>query len=151
MANAIGNTLSLMDRAGRRAYHKQYEKECATWPETMVATPVPEPMADKVAGTWRSRHFGAVLWREAHPQLGGRLSINRTAIDSDGAWKQGISWDDLMRIKSQCGFADAWAVEIYPPDEHIVNDANMRHLWLFKGDLPFGWHRTNGIRHALDT
>ena len=53
-------------------------------------------------------------------------------------WKDGISWDDLQEIKDAIGFEKKWFVELYPPKEHIVNLANMRHLWLI--DEPdFGW------------
>lgn len=51
-------------------------------------------------------------------------------VDRDGNWIDGITWDELMEIKRQCGFGDRLAVEIYPPDEHIVNVANMRHLFI---------------------
>ena len=53
-------------------------------------------------------------------------------------WKEGISWDDLQSIKDAVGFEDQWFVELYPPKEFIVNEANMRHLWII--DKPdFGW------------
>lgn len=52
----------------------------------------------------------------------------------------GVSWDALQWVKGAVGYADCEAVELYPPDDRIVNVANMRHLWvLAPGQLmPFG-------------
>ncbi len=88
---------------------------------------------------WRSREFLVQIFK---PVNGGeRMTVNRTEIDETGAWKQNISWDDLMKLKTQCGRHDRWAVEIYPPDEKIVNVANMRHVWLVEEAPSFAWKR----------
>jgi hypothetical protein len=68
-----------------------------------------------------------------------RLSINRTQRDGD-KWLDGITWDELQRIKHDIGMGDAYAVEVYPRDIDIVNVANMRHLWVLPQPLPdVGW------------
>lgn len=74
------------------------------------------------------------------PDSAYRLTVNRTSIEGDGSWEQSITWDELQLIKSMAGFAQSWAIEIYPPDRHIVNAANMRHLWV-TDKLPsyIGW------------
>ncbi len=59
-----------------------------------------------------------------------RLSVNRTVLTDDGQYQDGITWDELNRVKAEAGFADAWAIEIYPPTDDVVNVANMRHLWI---------------------
>lgn len=46
-----------------------------------------------------------------------------------------------MRLKAECGRGDKWAVELYPPDEAVVNVANIRHLWLLPEPPAFGWNR----------
>lgn len=51
----------------------------------------------------------------------------------DGATVQG--WDDLQRIKGEVIGADRFAVEVYPSDEDVVAQANMRHLFV----LPRGF------------
>ena len=67
-----------------------------------------------------------------------RLTVNRTTLDKFGRYEDGISWDELMEIKRRLGYADQWAVEVYPSDKNIVNVQNMRHLWLV--DKPtFAW------------
>ena len=72
-----------------------------------------------------------------------RITVNRTQIDSNGDWKEGISWDQLQNIKRAIGFGDQLAVEIYPRDEDIVDVANMRHLWLIHNDTQLGWKKEN--------
>ncbi|MDN3525677.1 hypothetical protein QWY79_10420 [Halomonas sabkhae] len=67
-----------------------------------------------------------------------RLSINDVMLEEDG-WADGMTWDELMEIKRQCGYADRPAVEIYPDDDNIVNVANMRHLWLLPEAPAFMW------------
>ena len=69
-----------------------------------------------------------------------RLSICRTTPGTDRTFKDGISWDDLQRLKNEAGFADKWAVECFPPTDDLVNVANMRHLWILVGEPGFGWH-----------
>jgi len=50
------------------------------------------------------------------------------------------SWYDLQRIKNELVGSDRTAVEIYPADAQLVDDANLYHLWVLpKGvELPFG-------------
>lgn len=57
---------------------------------------------------------------------------------TDGRWADGISWDDLQRVKYEIGRGDQWAVEMFPPDDEVTNVANMRHLWII-ATPSFGW------------
>lgn len=69
-----------------------------------------------------------------------RLSINRTMVNKAGQWLEDITWDDLQRLKRECGHGNAIAIEFYPPDRDVVNVANMRHLWLPKSTvIPQHW------------
>lgn len=70
-----------------------------------------------------------------------RLTINRRDTVRSGQWAEGISWDELQAIKAACGYGSRDAVEVYPPDDDVVNISNMRHLWIFpEGErLPFVW------------
>ncbi len=73
-----------------------------------------------------------------------RITVNRTEIqhykkDTTAQWKDGISWDDLQEIKNSLGFERTWMVEIYPPEDRVVNVANMRHLWLLDEPPKYGW------------
>jgi hypothetical protein len=69
-----------------------------------------------------------------------RLSFCRTAIGRDGHWLEGITWEELQRLKREAGYGEFDAVEAYPRDRDVVNVANMRHLWVpLKAPLPFAW------------
>lgn len=69
-----------------------------------------------------------------------RLEDNIAFREHAGNGGRPISWDELMAVKAECGFADKWAVEIFPPTDKVVNVAPMRHLWLI--DPPdYGWGR----------
>ena len=75
----------------------------------------------------------------AEPNGYYRLSVNAVK-QRFGVWKDGITWDQLQEIKRLVGYGNLCAVEIYPPDEHLVNVANLRHLWIVP-DPPFMWRK----------
>ncbi len=52
-----------------------------------------------------------------------------------------LVWDELQRIKSECGYGNTDAIEIYPADDDVVNVANMRHLWILDSRIPFAWRK----------
>ena len=89
---------------------------------------------------WRSRYFLAQLFSESEGLM--RLSVNRVSMGADGRWKEGITWDELMEVKRQIGLGSIYGVEVYPRDQDIVDEANMRHLWLLAEPLPIGWVKT---------
>lgn len=63
-----------------------------------------------------------------------RLSVTKCKVGNmlkGRTFADGVSWNELQDIKRQVGLGDRFAVEIYPEDDRIVNDANMRHLWIF--------------------
>ena len=87
---------------------------------------------------WRSAEFCVQEFQEAGGVI--RLSINRTHVDPTNLrWVDGISWDDLQRLKGEAGYADREAVEVYPPDRCVVDVANIRHLWILPARMPLSW------------
>jgi hypothetical protein len=70
------------------------------------------------------------------------MSVCRAEIDDRGNFLDGISWEELQRLKNQCGFADKDAVEIFPRHYDAVNVANMRHLWIMDDPVSFAWRST---------
>lgn len=82
---------------------------------------------------WQSRDWLVQVYQE---RGGLRVSVRRiSGLD-------GITWDELQGVKAGIGRGDRWAVELYPPDDRVVNVANMRHLWLLDGPPPMGWGRS---------
>jgi|PlaIllAssembly_1097288.scaffolds.fasta_scaffold44816_6 hypothetical protein len=53
--------------------------------------------------------------------------------------QDGIGWDVLQRIKNDLLGVDATAVEVFPPQSDVVNEANIRHLWEVDGIFKHGW------------
>lgn len=123
---------------------QQVEAENARWPKALKELP-PEQWPPLVKSDdqrpvrmLRSRDFIVLLFDD---RSGLRLSVCRTVWGKGERFADGIAWDDLQRLKAEAGYGDRWAVEIYPPDERVVNDANMRHLWLLDEAPGCGWKR----------
>lgn len=47
------------------------------------------------------------------------------------------TWPEMQRIKDEIAGTDATAVEVYPPQSEIIDQANMYHLWVLPAPLPF--------------
>lgn len=88
---------------------------------------------------WRSNRLLVQVYQESNDVI--RLSVNRTDIDKNGNWKQGISWDELQAAKNAVGYGDKFAVEVFPADEDLVNVTNMRHLWVLPEPPPYVWRK----------
>lgn len=97
---------------------------------------------------WRSNKLLVQVFEENNCM---RITVNRTAINSDGSYKDGLTWDDLQAIKRHVGFGDKDAIEIYPADRDIVNVANMRHLWVMPSPISCAWRNTPPEAAQLNT
>ena len=118
--------------------------ENAKWPDALVEIPREKWPAYTPRGlckAFRSKRFVVQQYETVNGVT--RLSISVTQFSSDrpGSFVDGISWDDLQRLKAECGFSDMDAVEVYPSDKDVVNDANMRHLWVLDEPLSFAWRQ----------
>ena len=99
------------------------------------------PTQKRPTEVWRSRDF---LCQVYEAPGGIRLSFNRTQYASPGRFSDAITWDELQRLKAECGRGDRLAVEVYPPDDEVVDVANMRHLWIIDElqDASFVWRKS---------
>ena len=79
-------------------------------------------------GCWESNKFNVFAFAEG-PLI--RLDVERKDK------KDGISWDELQQIKSDCGYGDKDAIELFPKDKDVLNTANWRHLYIFQEEIPF--------------
>lgn len=123
---------------------KYLKQENQKWPAVLIPIPRDEwpDLTDRLAPekqpleVWRSKTFLVQIYYE-----NGfiRISVMRTDFDSRGKPRDGITWDELQRLKAQCNRGDYWAVECFPPDEKVVNVANMRHIWVLPSPPPYGW------------
>lgn len=126
---------------GIAAKNKQLRADNKLWPRRMTEVPRNQWPGEEhapsivVRALYRSCDYLAQLIDEKGRM---RLSVMRTRLNAHGEFEDGITWDELQRIKGECGFGAAIAVEVFPPDANLVNVSNMRHLW-FVDALPFLW------------
>lgn len=103
------------------------------------------PLTLKPVRAWTSRHFVVQLYEEGEHR---RLSVQRAGangyIRPANRDMRPISWDELMTVKREAGLGGQWAVEVYPPDEEVIDVAPMRHLWLLPEAPPYAWSREGG-------
>lgn len=134
----------LRDRLRRN--REAIRQENAKWPTELVLVPKrdwprhhdPERRM-RLTHMRRSRHWIVQQYSEDNGII--RLSVSRTQVGKDGHYLEGITWDELQALKNECGFQEFDAVEVYPRQGHVVNVANMRHLWIMPAPLPFAWVR----------
>lgn len=120
-----------MSRAERRAGLSGLRNVMARAWEPMLERPLSEAdmqfaqrWGDFAGGWLNNRYSASLYWRETAWGLVGHLAIRR----HDGAPVQG--WDDLQRIKDEVAGPARVALEVYPPAEDVVAQANMRHLFV---------------------
>lgn len=130
-----------------RAQRRELERQNAKMPRELREVPRDEwPLEHRIAASrilrvWRSRDYLVQEYAEPAPVL-VRLSVLRTTLDpKTGRWVDGITWDELQSIKTECGYGRHDALEIYPPDGDVVNVANLRHLWVMRELQSFAWRK----------
>lgn len=124
-----------------RNQRRLMEKQNAQQPQ--ILQPVPRGQwpenPPRLIEVWRSRSFIVQIYTEPDDYL--RMSICRTTHDGHD-WVDQVTWDELMRLKRECGRGDVDAVEVFPADRDIVNVANMRHMFFPPAPLSFKWKST---------
>lgn len=70
-----------------------------------------------------------------------QLTIRRHDADNGAKGRQ-VSWADKQRIKDELVGGRFTAIEVFPSQENLVDQANLYHLWVLPEDmeLPFGLH-----------
>jgi hypothetical protein len=128
-----------------RAQRRQLERNNAKQPTALKEVPReqwPNKSSTRLR-VLRSMDFLVQEFAAIDPAV-VRLSICRTTLAGD-RWQDGISWGDLQRLKRECGYGDADAIEIFPSDADVVNVANMRHLWVMAEPVSCAWRVTPNV------
>lgn len=138
--------ITTASRDDRRAVAKAMERESKRFGPTLERWAPPPNRAERTAHlseqpseAWRNNRLLVLVFPADAPGVKARLTIQRTALRSDGHWVDGITWDEVQTVKEAVGFANDDAVEVYPPARDVVNIANIRHLWVLAERLPFVW------------
>lgn len=132
--------LAATDRQAFCAVRRDYQKRIRTFSKHL--TPIPKNEWPNITASivpdecWRSQEYLVQIFRPVGQPV--RLSIVSVVLSADGSWQDGITWDQLQKIKSDVGFGDSWAVEVFPPNDEVVNVANIRHLWVIPAP-EFAW------------
>lgn len=132
------------NREQRRAQQRHINRVSKAFGDALVEIPASqwtEKASPGLVRVLRSKH---VLVQEYAPAAGTgdmvvcRLSILLIDLDGD-RWTDGIGWDQLFKIKNDCGYSAFDAVEVHPRLCDLVDVAAIRHLWVLRGLLPFAW------------
>ncbi|WP_052070096.1 DUF7694 domain-containing protein [Rhodococcoides fascians] len=113
----------------------------------------PDSAPPKLKKLFRSNEFLVQQYKDGEHI---RLTVCRTTTDLDEFerngrdWQGDIDWEELQKIKGQCGFRHRWAVEVFPPERDVVNVASMRHLWVLPTEPPYGWTKAKS-RKVVDS
>lgn len=139
-----------LPRNVRRAIAVELEKENAKRSACLELVPEDQwgetsrKMTRPPVEIWRSSSYLVQIYAERTGLA--RMSVCRTTIKKSGDWDESISWDDLQRLKRECGRGDFDALEIYPADKDVVNVANIRHLWILTSSkIDFAWRKKNEV------
>lgn len=88
----------------------------------------PNPAA---VGAWLNRTYAVQLYRhDTHPGV-DHLLVSRHDGEAD------MPWPELQAIKDRLAPDGQlrWAIEAFPPRLAVVDNCNLRHLWV----MPTGW------------
>jgi hypothetical protein len=115
----------------------------------------------RAAGNWgdwehlKENDFARVLgtatgWvREVHTVHRNKVFSVLERLDASGVIHAGVAslsgirptWYEMQRIKNELFGTDATGIEIYPPDNDVIDGADMFHLWILPEPLQFGLTR----------
>ncbi|WP_020178052.1 hypothetical protein [Methylopila sp. M107] len=139
--------LALVSRAQRRRLldAEAQARKSGSWPVWRS-----DPISYGAAGYGWAAEFSTV-------HHNGVFAVLERAMP-DGVRHLGISslsgvrptWWEAQRIKDELAGVEATAVEVYPPRDEVVDEADMFHLWVLTAPLPFGLsaHRAADKREA---
>ena len=84
--------------------------------------------AAQVTEVYRNRVFSVLVRHDAS-------GATHMAVSSLSGIRP--SWYEMQRIKDDIAGETATAVEVYPPRAEVVDGADMFHIWVIPGALPF--------------
>lgn len=127
------------ERRAGRAFARATRNEWQPFELVPVATTHPERWGEMRATTgdlrqcWRNNVYSVQVYVRTDSLHHGQVRALQLAVRRhDGDEIHG--WSDLQRIKDEIAGPERVAIEIYPAAKDVVDNANMRHLFV----LPAG-------------
>lgn len=123
-------------RTERRALLEQERRarKSGIWPKWEI---IEMPNGIAGGGGWckqiRSAARNSVFAVLIRPAPGGVTHLAITSLTCDRP-----TWWEAMRIKNELCGEHTTAVEVYPPSQNVVDEADMYHLWALPEPLNFG-------------
>lgn len=105
--------------------------------EDRSATLVLHPLNQKRPGYIYAAHVNAVLSVQASEEETAWGYVTHLWIKRhDG---KPVTWAEMQRVKNELAGEALTAIEVYPPVDQLVDEANMYHLWVLPSGfkLPF--------------
>ncbi len=102
----------------------------------------PNPLVQKAMGkyraVWRNSRYQVIEYPpETVAGVGRVVWLSLRAIDRSARH----DWREMQRLKNEIVGPEYDAVEIYPAESKLVDNANQYHLWVFLDSrIPFGFH-----------
>ena len=81
---------------------------------------------------WKNNLYSVQVYRRALGAEGEALHLAVRRHDESEV----RGWDDLQRIKNEIAGVDRAALEVYPVEAEVMNQANMRHLFVLPAGTP---------------
>lgn len=130
------NRRALLDRERRR-------RKSGEWPAWVRHDLLPGQAGSGWAGEFTHAHVNDVfsVLDRTLPDGTRHLMINSLSNERP-------SWWEAQRIKNEIAGVNATAVEVYPPQSEVVDDADAYHLWILPAPLGFSLHPANALRRA---
>lgn len=104
-------------------------KETAYSFEKLELSEIDGDVPDEIQGVWVSKVYMVRHYLSSKQSGSERLSIDYTVPEVHGSVNT-ITWESLQYIKNTLGFADRYAVELFPPADEEIHSIEQRHLWL---------------------
>ena len=84
-----------------------------------------------LVSVWKNNIYLVQVYHRAHGcDVALQLAVRR---HDEG---DGIGWDDLQRIKNEVVGDERIAIEVYPAQGDVIDQANMRHLFVLPVGMP---------------
>lgn len=132
--NRAMNSLAKKDQAALLTRERKLRRT-GEWGEWETITFMPgqagSGWAAFITTAHRNRVF-SVLDRQAE------AGVRHLAVSSLSGTRP--TWHEMQRIKDELAGRDATAIEVYPPRDQVIDEADMFHIWVLRGNLPFGLH-----------